>query len=127
MIRVERFVMLQKNYEWNVEYESHQIKIISWYDLREEPFKGGGEVSVDSAIVGSWGLIIPEPDTPIVTANRINDKIRFLNVYATGAFKPKISIEINGNFIFQDKLNFFDRYLVNNPKLLKKLKKLSGL
>jgi hypothetical protein len=119
--------MLQKNYEWDVQHESHHIKVTSWYDLREEPFKGGGEASVDNEVVGSWGLVIPEPNTPILSAQRINDEIRFLNIYATGAFRPKISVEVNGDFIFQDKLNFIDRYLINNPKLLKKLKKLSGM
>tara|TARA_B100000768_G_scaffold64066_1_gene61857 strand:+ start:334 stop:693 length:360 start_codon:yes stop_codon:yes gene_type:complete len=119
--------MLNKNYEWNTEYESHHIKVTCWYDLSGEHLKGGGEVLVDNEIVGSWGLVIPEGKKPIVSITRVNDRIRFLNIYAAGAFKPKISIEVNGKFIHQDKLNMFDRYGVNNPKLIKKIKKWAGL
>ena len=119
--------MLNKSYEWNTEYESHHIKVTEWYDFREEPFKGGGEVLVDNEIVGSWGLVMPEGKKPIVSITRVNDKIRFLNIYGCGAFKSKISIEVNGKFIYQDKLNMFDRFGVNNPKLVKKLKKWAGV
>ena len=48
---------------------------------------------MDNEIVGSWGAVLAEGDKPIVSVNRVNDKIRFLNIYAAGAFKPKISIE----------------------------------
>ena len=47
--------MFNKGYEWNTEYESHHIKVTSWYDFREETIEGGGEVLVDNEIVGSWG------------------------------------------------------------------------
>ena len=119
--------MIQKKYEWNIEYESHHIKVTCWYDYREEPFKGGGELLVDEEIIDSWGLLIPEGDKPIVSVNRVNDKIRFLNIYAAGAFKPKLSVEVNGTVIYQDKLNMFDRYLLKNPKLVKKMKKWAGM
>ena len=119
--------MLNKSYEWNTEYESHHIKVTCWYDLREEPFKGGGKVLVDNAIVGSWGLVIPEAKKPIVSITRVNDKIRFLNIYAAGAFKPKLSVEVNGKFIYQDTLNMFDRYFLKNPKIVKKMKKWTGM
>jgi hypothetical protein len=119
--------MLNKSYEWNTEYESHHIKVTCWYDLREEPFKGGGKVLVDNAIVGSWGLVIPEAKKPIVSITRVNDKIRFLNIYAAGAFKPKLSVEVNGKFIYQDKLNMFDRYFLKNPKIVKNMKKWTGM
>ena len=119
--------MLNKSYEWNTEYEPHHIKVTCWYDLSEEPFKGGGEVIVDNEIVGGWGAVLTEGDNPIVSVNRINDKIRFLNIYACGAFKPKLSIEVNDKFIYQDKLNFFDRYLLNSPKLTKTIKQMARL
>ena len=82
---------------------------------------------MDNEIVGSWGLVIPEGKKPIVSITRVNDRIRFLNIYAAGVFKTKISIEVNGNFIYQDKLNMFDRLGVNNPKIVKKLKKWAGI
>jgi len=70
---------------------------------------------------------LAEGDKPIASVNRINDKIRFLNIYACGAFKPKLSIEVNDKFIYQDKLNFFDRYLLNSPKLTKTIKQMARL
>ena len=77
------------------------------------------------SVVG--GAVIPEGDKSIVSVNRVNDKIRFLNIYACGAFKPKISIEVNGKFIYQDKLNIFDRYVLNRPKVTRTNKKWAGL
>ena len=69
--------MLNKSYEWNTECESHHIKITCWYDFREEPIEGGGEVLVDNEIVGSWGLVVPEGKSLIVSITRVNDKIRY--------------------------------------------------
>ena len=119
--------MLKKSYEWTIDYETEQIKIRSWYDFSKEPFEGGGEVFVDARVVGSWGLMMPKPDKPFIGLTQVSDRIRFLNIYGTGAFKPKISVEVNGRFIYQDRLSFIDRYLVKRPKLYQKLIDWSGL
>ena len=119
--------MLKKSYEWTIDYETEQIKVRSWYDFTEEPMKGGGEVTVDHQVVGSWALIMPDPNKPFISLTQVSDRIRFLNIYAAGAFKPKISVEVNGKFIYQDRLNFIDRYLVKRPKIYQKIRDWSGL
>lgn len=119
--------MLKKNYEWKVIYGSHRIRVTTWYDFTVQPYQGGGELLVDNKTVRTWGLMIPQPSKPFVRVTELSDTIKSLNIYGTGAFRPKISIEVNDEFIYQDRLNVIDRFFIKRPKLISKLKKISEL
>ena len=60
-------------------------------------------------------------------ASDISEEIQSIEIYGAGAFRTKLSIKVNDEFIYQDNLNIIDRYLIRNPKLIEKIKRSSGL
>ena len=119
--------MSKKSLVWSIKYKSHQIEIKSKYDFTVNPPKGSGNLLVDKNSISSWGLLLPLPDKPFVCVSNISEEIQSIEIYGAGAFRTKLSIKVNDEFIYQDNLNIIDRYLIRNPKLIEKIKRSSGL
>ena len=119
--------MGKKNLTWIVNYKSHRIEIQNNYDFIVKPPQGGGKLLIDDREVQTWELILPLPNKPFVSVEGISEKIYSIKLYGAGAFRTKLSVEVNNEFIYQDKLNIFDKYLIRNPKIIEKIKESSGL
>ena len=119
--------MSKKNLTWTIRYKSHQIEIQNNYDFTVNPPKGGGKLLIDDREVQTWELILPLPTKPFVLIDGISKEIYSIKLYGAGAFRTKLSVEVNNEFIYQDKLNIFDKYFIKNPKLIEKVKKSTGL
>ncbi|RZO06760.1 MAG: hypothetical protein EVB02_02330 [SAR92 clade bacterium] len=119
--------MGKKNLTWIVNYKSHRIEIQNNYDFIVRPPQGGGKLLIDDREVQTWELILPLPNKPFVSIEGISEKIYSIKLYGAGAFRTKLSVEVNNEFIYQDKLNVFDKYFIKNPKLIEKVKKSTGL
>ena len=119
--------MSKKELTWIINYKSHRIEIQDEYDMLVKPPKGGGKLLIDDREVQTWELILPLPDKPFVSIEGISEKIHSIKLYGAGAFRTKLSVEVNNEFIYQDKLNVFDKYFIKNPKLIEKVKKSTGL
>ena len=119
--------MSKQNLTWRINYKSHQIEIQDNFDFTVKPPTGGGKLLIDEREVQTWELTLPLPTKPFVTINEISEEIFSIKVYGAGAFRKKLSVEVNNEFIYQDKLNIFDKFLIRNPKLIEKVKKSSGL
>ena len=119
--------MSKKNLTWMIKYKSHQIEIQNNYDFTVNPPKGGGKLLIDESEAQTWELILPLPNKPFVSIEGISEKIYSIKLYGAGAFRTKLSVEVNNEFIYQDKLNIFDKYFIKNPKLIEKVKKSTGL
>jgi hypothetical protein len=92
-----------------------------------KPPKGGGKLLIDDREVQTWELILPLPTKPFISVEGISEEIYSIKLYGAGAFRTKLSVEVNNEFIYQDKLNIFDKYLIRNPKIIEKIKESSGL
>ena len=119
--------MSKKDLSWTIKYKSHQIEIQNNYDFTVNPPKGGGKLLIDECEAQTWNLILPLPTQPFVSIEGISEKIYSIKLYGAGAFRTKLSVEVNNEFIYQDKLNVFDKYFIKNPKLIEKVKKSTGL
>ena len=119
--------MSKKDLSWTIKYKSHQIEIQNNYDFTVNPPKGGGKLLIDDREVQTWELILPLPTKPFVLIDGISEEIYSIKLYGAGAFRTKLSVEVNNEFIYQDKLNIFDKYLIRNPKIIEKIKESSGL
>ena len=119
--------MSKKNLTWMIKYKSHQIEIQNNYDFTVNPPKGGGKLLIDEREAQTWELILPLPTKPFVSVDGISEEIYSIKLYGAGAFRTKLSVEVNNEFIYQDKLNVFDKYFIKNPKLIEKVKKSTGL
>ena len=119
--------MSKKSLVWSIKYKSHQIEIKSKYDFTLNPPTGSGNLLVDNNSISSWGLLLPLPNKPFVCVSDISEEIQSIEIYGAGAFRTKLSIKVNDEFIYQDNLNIIDRYLIKNPKLIEKIKRSSGL
>ena len=119
--------MSKKNLTWMIKYKSHQIEIQNNYDFTVNPPKGGGKLLIDECEAQTWNLILPLPTQPFVSIDGISAEIYSIKLYGAGAFRTKLSVEVNNEFIYQDKLNIFDKYLIRNPKIIEKIKESSGL
>ena len=119
--------MSKKSLVWSIKYKSHQIEIKNKYDFTVNPPTGSGNLLVDNNSISSWGLLLPLPNKPFVCVSDISEEIQSIEIYGAGAFRTKLSIKVNDEFIYQDNLNIIDRYLIRNPKLIEKIKRSSGL
>ena len=119
--------MGKKNLTWIVKYKSHRKESQNNYDFIVRPPQGGGKLLIDDREVQTWELILPLPNKPFVSIEGISEKIYSIKLYGAGAFRTKLSVEVNNEFIYQDKLNVFDKYFIKNPKLIEKVKKSTGL
>ena len=119
--------MSTRNLTWIIKYKSHRIEIQYNYDFTRKPPEGDGKLFIDEREAQTWGLILPLPTKPFVSIDGISEEIYSIKLYGAGAFRTKLSVEINNEFIYQDKLNIFDKYLIRNPKIIEKIKESSGL
>ena len=109
--------MTDKNKQvWEVTHNNSIVRVENWWTI-----VGGtrSEISlyVDDKLLDSSDENIVHPNKPTLTAFKVSDEIKTIEVYVTGLFAVKVSILINGENVHTDKLNFFEKIL---SKLLKK-------
>ena len=93
--------------KWLINYKSHNILVTNWWHWIS--FKGSADLYIDDVHCDQNTDMLPDISKPFLSARSISPEIDTIDVYYAGFFTVKISIQINGENIFQDRLNFFDK------------------
>ena len=103
--------------EWTINHEGIEIRVTSWFmwagQFSAKLFIGGrllDTLAIDQSASNDIKNILDlvDPDTPILRAKNVSEGISNLEVYSGGAFKRKISIMVDHENVYRDKLSFFD-------------------
>ena len=90
-----------------INYKSHYILVSNWWHWIS--FKGSADLYIDDVHYDQNTDTLPDISKPFLSARSISSEIDTINVYYAGFFTVNISIQINGENIYQDRLNFFDK------------------
>ena len=100
--------MEKSNYkEWSVNFNGQKIKVSNWWDWN---MKGSADLYLDDEHLDKNTDMMANPKKVLLSKYEVSEDIKAIEVFATGAFKIKISIMINGDIVFADKLSLVDRF-----------------
>ena len=100
--------MKESNYkEWSVNFNGKTIKVSNWWDWK---MKGSADLYLDDEHLDKNTDMIANPKKVLLSKYEVSDEIKSIEVFAAGAFKIKISIMVNGDIVFADKLSLIDRF-----------------
>ena len=100
--------MEKSNYkEWSVDFNGKTIKVSNWWNWEG---KGSADLYLDNEHLDQNTDMLVNPNKAMLSKSEVSDDIKSIEVYAAGFFKIKISILVNGDIFFSDKLNLIDRF-----------------
>ena len=100
--------MEKSNYkEWSVDFNGKTIKVSNWWNWK---MKGSEDLFLDNEHLDKNTDMMPNPKKAILSKYEVSDEIKSIEVFAAGTFKIKISIMVNGDIVFADKLSLIDRF-----------------
>ena len=100
--------MEKSNYkEWSVDFNGKTIKVSNWWDWK---MKGSADLYLGDEHLDKNTDMIANPKKVLLSKYEVSDEIKSIEVFAAGAFKIKISIMVNGDIVFADKLSLIDRF-----------------
>ena len=94
--------------EWKVEYMGQEIKVTNWWNWDGE---SSADLFINDKHVDKYDEKLANPNISVLNANKYSEEIQTLKVYFAGVFKIKVLIKVNGENVFQDKLNIIDKLL----------------
>ena len=102
--------MNKPNYkEWSVNFNETKIKVTNWWSWS---FKSSADLYANGEHLDNSTKVMANPNNLILSKYDYSKDIKSIEVYGAGIFKVKMSMMVNGEIVFQDELNFFER-LVN--------------
>ena len=100
--------MDKPNYkEWSINFNGKIIKVTNWWDWDG---KGSADLYLEEEHLDKNTDMFANPKKVLLSKYEVSDDIKSIEVYAAGFFKIKISILVNGNIVFSDKLSLIDRF-----------------
>ena len=100
--------MKKSNYKvWSVTFDGKTIKVSNWWDWK---MRGSADLYLDDEHLDKNTDMMANPKKVLLSKYEISDEIKSIEVFAAGAFKIKISIMVNGDIVFADKLSLMDRF-----------------
>ena len=100
--------MEKSNYkEWSVNFNGQKITVSNWWDWN---MKGSADLYLDDEHLDKNTDMVVNPKKVLLSKYEVSEDIKSIEVFAAGAFKIKISIMINGDIVFADKLSLVDRF-----------------
>ena len=72
--------------------------------------KGSADLYLDDEHLDKNKEMVVNPKKVLLSKYEVSEDIKSIEVFAAGAFKIKISIMINGDIVFADKLSLVDRF-----------------
>jgi len=98
--------MKRYNKKWNCEYRGHQIEVSNWWSFN---FQSEACLIVNDQIADSSNKAITNPKKPLLRAFDINEEIKSIEVFICALVTIKVSIHVNDEIIFADKLNLLEK------------------
>jgi len=93
--------------EWSVNFDRKIIKVSNWWDWK---MKGSADLYLDDEHLDKNTDMVANPKKVLLSKYEVSSDIKSIEVFAAGAFKIKISIMVNGDIVFADKLSLLDRF-----------------
>ena len=99
--------MEKSNYkEWLVNFQGEKIKVTNWWNRNME---GSADLFIDDEHLDKNTELFANPHKPLLAKKEFSENIKSIEVFVAGVFEIKISIMVNGENVFQDKLSIIDR------------------
>ena len=95
--------------EWETEYRGNKILVTNWWNWSLE---GSADLLINDELVDSSDEASPDFSKPLLKIFNYNETIESVEVFVAGAISVKISIMVNGEIIYQDRLTFLDRLIL---------------
>ena len=94
--------MEYSNYkEWSVNVNGKIIKVSNWWNWE---MKGSADLYLDDEHLDKNTDMVANPKKVLLSKYEVSDDIKSIEVFASGTFKIKISIMVNGDIVLADKL-----------------------
>ena len=102
--------MTKPNFKkWEAEYRDNKISVTNWWNWS---LQGSAELFINNELVDSSDEAFPDISKPLLKTYEYNETMKSLEVFLAGTFSMKISIMVNGESIYQDRLTFLDRLIL---------------
>ena len=102
--------MTKPNFQrWEAEYRDNRISVTNWWNWS---LQGSADLYINGELVDSSDEASPDFSKPLLKIFNYNETIESVEVFVAGAISVKISIMVNGEIIYQDRLTFLDRLIL---------------
>mgnify|MGYP006878874657 FL=1 len=102
--------MEQKNLKkWEMVFGDHAILVTNWWDWN---MTGSADLYIDGQLLDQSTEMLPDTKKPMLKHDGFSESIQSIEVFVAGAFSVKISVLVNGESIYSDRLNIVDKFLL---------------